>query len=424
MRTGPSATRGRSGLRACTTSSGSTRTWWTRTRPRRTGSGRSSPRRRGRSCAARRSSRTVSPSGCAGTTRAERYALHVPVGCRPRAGASGGPARRPAAPRRRGRVARRTLDRDRRGAVPWLDALDAAGLAWGPVGSVGFELATGRRVATPGERPRPRRPGRLPAGLGARDDRPELARCTRHRTVRRAISGAPCDLGGARGARRRAGRLASRAPRASRGPTTPGRRWPTRRPPPAASTCCSRPRGAPSRGPRRRRTRRRCCCAPPTVPVSSRTPGTVPLRAAARPDARHPVSLAVLFPGQGSQRPGVITALGAAASARRLARRGGSRAGRVRRPVARRARRPGDPRHDDRRPAAAARRRGRRGGRPGVGRGAPGGRRGPLGRRVRGGRRRGRAHGRRGGPGRRGARPGHGGHRRGRALGDARGPGD
>jgi phosphoribosyl-dephospho-CoA transferase len=36
-----------------------------------------------------------------------------------------------------------------RGLRPWLDALDDAGLRWGPAGSVGFSLATGRSVVTP-----------------------------------------------------------------------------------------------------------------------------------------------------------------------------------------------------------------------------------------------------------------------------------
>ena len=81
--------------------------------------------------------------GVRGRARRERYALDIPVGAvaarvrpeelRRRLGdlpADSAPARTAAA------------------LTAWLDTLDRAGLVWGPTGSVGFQLATGRSVVT------------------------------------------------------------------------------------------------------------------------------------------------------------------------------------------------------------------------------------------------------------------------------------
>ena len=83
--------------------------------------------------------------GVRGATRAQRYALDVPVAAvehrvRPEDLRAGLRGRRTGS----GPVADTV-----RALGPWLDALEAVALAWGPVGAVGFELASGHPAVTP-----------------------------------------------------------------------------------------------------------------------------------------------------------------------------------------------------------------------------------------------------------------------------------
>jgi phosphoribosyl-dephospho-CoA transferase len=84
------------------------------------------------------------PLGVRGRARHERYAIDIPAGA--------------VAERVRPEDLRRRLTDLPAGTAPartaaalaaWLDSLDRAGLRWGPTGSAGFQLATGRTVVTP-----------------------------------------------------------------------------------------------------------------------------------------------------------------------------------------------------------------------------------------------------------------------------------
>lgn len=83
------------------------------------------------------------PAGVRGDERAQRHPIDVPLTA----------VTQVVAPHH---LTARLLDGAPTGAITgtvaalraWFSALDTAGLVWGPVGAVGFELATGRRVTT------------------------------------------------------------------------------------------------------------------------------------------------------------------------------------------------------------------------------------------------------------------------------------